>query len=62
MFQRVKPLVIYVPKYNWGIQTTCNVLQFSKEKQGSAISGVVERKSSEFTRERPVREPFKFAV
>ena len=36
-------LVAYVTKYHRGIQTTCNNLfQFSKQKQGSAMSSVVE--------------------
>ena len=43
--------------YHSGIQTTCNTpLQLSKGKQGSAISGVVERKCIEFTREHPRRD------
>ena len=42
-------------KYHWGIKTTCNdvLLQFSKEKQGSVISDVVERECK-FTREHPI--------
>ena len=51
-------LVAYVTKYHWGIQTTCNnLLQLSKWKQGSAISGVVEGACTEFMRERPCRDP-----
>ena len=43
--------------YYRGIQTNCNsLLQLSKGKQGSAISGVVERKCIEFTRENPVSD------
>ena len=45
-------LVAYVTKYHWGIQTTCNnLLQLSKWKQGSAISGAVEGACIEFMRE-----------
>ena len=43
--------------YHRGIQTTCNsLLQLSKGKQGSAISGAVERKCIEFTRKHPARD------
>ena len=43
--------------YHREIQTTCNsLLQLSKGKQVSAISGVVERKCIEFTREHPARD------
>ena len=58
MFQCLKLLVAYVPKYNWVIQTTCNnVLQLSKWKQGSTISGVVERACTEFMGEHPGKDP-----
>ena len=41
MSQCLKPLVAYVPKYHWGIQTTCNILlQLGEGKQDSVISGV----------------------
>ena len=33
------------------------LLEISKGKQGSAISGVVERECIEFMRERPSRDP-----
>ena len=53
MCQSLKLLFAYVPKYHWGIQTTCNILlQLSKGNQGSAVSGVVKG-----MREHPSREP-----
>ena len=58
MFQCLKLQVAYVPKYNWGIQKTCNILlQVSKGKQDRAISGVVEGECIEFIREPPSSDP-----
>ena len=58
MSQYLKLLVAYVPKYHRGIQTTCYfLLQLSKGKQGSAISGVGERECIAFMREHPSRDP-----
>ena len=38
--------------------STCNILlQLSKGKRGSVISGVVERECIEFMRERPSKDP-----
>ena len=38
--------------------STCDIiLQLSKGKRGSVISGVVERECIEFMRERPSRDP-----
>ena len=60
MFQCLKLLVLYVPKYHWGIQTICNVLlQLDKEKQGSAVSGAAEKECSNFISESPSKNPFK---
>ena len=44
MFQCLKLLDAYVAKHHWGIQTICNILlQLSKCKQGSVISGSGKR-------------------
>ena len=53
IFLCLKLLATHVPTYHEGTQTTSNILlQLSKGKQGSAISGVVEKECPEFLRER----------
>ena len=58
MFQCLKLLIAYAPKYHWGIQITCNIiLQLSKRKQSSVIIGLVERERIELMMERSSRDP-----
>ena len=57
MFQCLKVLAVYVPKYHWGTEPVNILLQLSKGKRGSVISGVLERECIEFMKERSSRDP-----